>query len=223
MSFIIGEMSQPTSNAPDIDPGAYVGPFVQLLDLGTHWNKPFSAGQKGAYRKRLRLGWELPEVLNEDGKPIIMGRTFYNVNMGSEAKPTDWAKFLKGWLGKELSPELDLSKKLGSSSTLIFTLEKKADKDRLVLSSASPLRPGVKHPAPVNNLITFSATPECFDNDLAKLPDWIQAIIKESVEYRVHMGKELADIYAEDGADISEPRKDADKGFDEILDDDIPL
>ena len=74
--------------------GTHVARCVQLIDLGTQYSDFY---KKSAHK--ILLGWELPNELQDDGKPFLVWRR-YTLSLSDKS---NLRKDLKSWRGREFT------------------------------------------------------------------------------------------------------------------------
>src|SRR5882762_487573 len=91
--------------------GTHTGVCYMVVDIGTQEND-FQGEKKIA--RQVVIGWELPEELTDDGKPLSVIKT-YTLSFHEKAS---LAKDYKAWLKQPNALKFDLSKLIGAGCNL---------------------------------------------------------------------------------------------------------
>ena len=160
--------------------GTTIGRCVKLIDIGT---------QKGEYqgqttiRRQCIIGWELPNVLMEEGdhagQPFVISK-FYTASLSEKA---NLRKDLQLWRGKEFTSDelkgFDASSILGKTCMLSIIHN---DKGKARVGGVMACPRGIEIPAQVNKNVFFSL--DDFDQRaFDALTDGIKKLIMASPEY----------------------------------------
>jgi hypothetical protein len=175
-------MKQPEGKDWVLPPvGPTLGICYQIIDLGTH--KTTWEGQEKSQQK-IRLTWELPSRLMEDGRPFVISRE-YTLSMAANA---NLRADVEAWLGVAMEDgeawEFDIADMAGVAATISVVHNKSKDgtKTYANVGAIMPVMEGMPVPELVNDMTVFNLdhfTQEAFD----KLPEFIQKKIKESQEW----------------------------------------
>ncbi|HEY4759348.1 MAG TPA: hypothetical protein VIH42_02080 [Thermoguttaceae bacterium] len=153
--------------------GTHIARCYMVVDLGSQ-NTPFGAKHK------IRVGWEFPNELMEDGRPFMIAKEY----TASLHPDSNLAQDLVSWRGRAFTEEelggFDIFKILGAPCmlTVIHTISKTGKQYANVKTVAS-LPKGTVKPEPVNDLISFSLdAPD--EDQFSKLPEWLSKKINRS-------------------------------------------
>ena len=182
---IYAEVSNTVSTpAPE---GNHVARAVSMIDMGTQKNKfdPSKADQR-----KVRISFELPDELREDGKPFIVSQKF-TLTMHEKGS---LRKFLQSWRGKPFSEDeakrFNISVLLGKPCLLNIIHEtKEAGKTYANIASVATLPKGMNAPAQITPTLEFSLSPgDYVQAEYDALPDFMREEIALSPEYRAQQG-----------------------------------
>lgn len=128
--------------------GTHAAICVQVIDMGQQWSDFYKK-----HSHKCLLGWEIPEHLQEDGKPfMVFQRYTVSLHENSALRP-----HLESWRGKRFTKEeLDgfaLSKIAGAPCMLSVTHSD--DGKYANVSGVMALPKGVEKPVPVRDVIVF--------------------------------------------------------------------
>lgn len=186
-------MKAPVGNNTDFQPapsGAHPAILTQLVDLGTH-EAEFNGKTKQLRKVRMVFELHGEDTLADDGKPMVVGRTFTLSNYESAAL----RGFIEGWRGRAFTEqeamEFDYKVMLGQPCILNITHNKSHDGKRTYanIDSAMRLMKGMAAPVQVNPSLYFymgtdeSGFAEYEPEVLHQLPEWLKEIIWKSPEY----------------------------------------
>jgi hypothetical protein len=161
---------------PKAPAGTHVARCYQVIDLGHQkivWNN------QEKWQPKVLLTWEiLGEERMEDGRPFAVSSRFtLSLSEKSALRP-----ILEAWRGKPFTKEeadgFDVKKVLGAYCMLNVVHNQVGDKTYANVAAVMALPKGMPKPAPVNQDLYFNLD----DGDMAKLPDWLQNIVKKSKE-----------------------------------------
>lgn len=154
--------------------GTHTGVCFLIADIGT---------QEETYeglitqKRKLYFGWELPEELTDDGKPIIV----YKDYLLSFNEKSNLLKVYKSWT-KEQNPQkfnLDQFLGMGCNLTIAHTSGGNAK-----VTGVSALKASEKVPFLVNEPVLYDlAAPS--NDALSRLPNFIKEKITNSPEFKV--------------------------------------
>lgn len=155
--------------------GTHIGRCYMVVDLGLQ-DTPFGAKHK------IRVGWELPTELMEDGRPFSVGKEY----TASLHPDSGLAQDLVSWRGRSFTDEelagFDVFKILGAPCMLtVIHNTSKNGKTYANVKSVTALPKTVTCPEPVNEKIAFSLE-EPNDVMFQKLPEWIRNRINRGNE-----------------------------------------
>jgi hypothetical protein len=154
--------------------GLHSGICVMVVDLG-HQSTPFGI------KPKVLIGWELPEVLMDDGKPYVITRQFG----ATLSKQGALRPIIDAWRGRGLTAEearsFDLSKLVGKPCKLLIQ-HVNTDDGKTYANVQAAIKPEVNQPTVAQSELLF------YDHDQPnlvvkpKLPAWIQKLIDGAVE-----------------------------------------
>jgi hypothetical protein len=215
----------PKERAREIAPaGSHDATCYTVVDLGT---------QITAYgvKRQLYLAWELPQELNSNGKPFVVGK-FYTLTGDARGKLRE---DLESWFGRVFDQgeieELDLLAELtGRTGTLglVHNTTQNGQTRAQVTSIMLPRRGTAERIATVNAPITFGIEDGLDRNAYDALPEWLRNIVAKSPEYQKAVAPETAQGSTDErlkehlGKNRKKPATPAGKA-DQELDDDIPF
>lgn len=155
--------------------GTHVARCFQVIDLGhqkTMWN------HQEKWQPKILLSWELPNAKMEDGRPFaVSSRYTLSLSEKSQLRP-----LLESWRGKAFTDEeaegFDIKNVLGRYCMLGIVHNAKDGKTYVNVSAALKMPPGMEKPPAVNPDVYFNLDTD----DVTKLPEWLQSIVKKSRE-----------------------------------------
>ena len=179
----------PQTNESKFDPapaGWNIARLFAVIDLGTHFDQKWDKETH-----LVRLGFELPKVLRDDGKPFAI----YKRYTLSHHEKSRMRQDLEAWYGKKFDTALlnkaggfDLGKLLGRTAFVNITHDEGDSGTFSNISAIGPLPQGMDCPPAINPLVIFSL--QEFDQKVFDtLTDKTQEQIKQSGEYRVMTGQ----------------------------------
>lgn len=178
-----------------VEAGTYPARCVAVVDLGIQHNTFNNKDQE-----KVLLMFELPtERITVDGedKPRWLSAR-YTMSLNEKAT---LRKTLDAWRGKPFTPEellgFDLSSVINAPCMLTVTNTEKNGNTYANISGVSKLMKGMEVPALENEPIVFDMEAENAEEVKAKLPDWVQKIIEESVSWKSR--KADMDVLDDDG------------------------
>lgn len=174
--------------------GSHAAVLIRIIDIGTQ--KSEYQGKPSIRRQNI-LTWELPNELNDEGKPYIISK-FYTASLGEKANLT---KDLTSWLGKTPTPPFDPKTLLGKGCQVVVSERENSDKK--VVSTVVALPKGMALPKETVNPLIFFSLDEFDEEVFDGLSDGIQQMIMRSPEYD-------AVINGADDIDQSKPESDDD-------------
>lgn len=155
--------------------GNSVARCYALVDLGMqerHWNG------KVNYKRIVRISWELPDELMDDGRPFSITQN-YTLSLSEMA---NLRKDLESWRGQAFTDEelagFDLKNVLGAPA-MINVIHRHADNGKTYanVGSVSPLPKGLVCPDRVNDILYFSLDEPDWRDKYETLPEWLQGKI----------------------------------------------
>lgn len=169
---------------PEICPsGTHLGICIQVIDLGTVIMPKY-----GRDVTQVRITWELPDELMEDGRPFVIGRTYTLSFFKGKGRTSALREMLEGLRGKEFTKEeldqgFDFTTLLGCLCNL--GIKHETEGDRTYANLFSVQAPPKKHPRVLpGNPILFFALDEFKQEVFDKLPEFMRKRIMESHEYK---------------------------------------
>lgn len=163
--------------------GTHVARCYQFIHIGTI--KETIQGNEVELNK-IRLVFELPNELMDNGKPFSIGSDF-TLSMSPKA---NLKKFVDGMFGKSLdkqeSYDFDVESLVGKTCLLnvIHKTSKASGNVYALIAGASPLVKGMDCPEAVNQPLVFNFTDKFDIIELEMIPDFIKDKIKSSTEYK---------------------------------------
>lgn len=202
----------PRQNAPA---GTHPARCYQIIDLGTH-DKEWQGKRRKSHE--IRVSWELPDETADFGKghlePFAVHKT-YTLSLSEKA---NLRHDLENWRGKPFTEQelesFDVFAVIGVPCMVTVTHVEKNGNTYANVTAVTALPKALKasFPAPVNPTVQF-ALDEHDEAVFRSLPEFLQAIIKESDEWKQN-GAQPADDYTDN----------SDGGLsDDAADDDIPF
>lgn len=170
-----------SSTIEPVPQGTHLAVCSMLVDLGVQFNKNYNNQQR-----KVLIGWEIPEetyTFEGQQKPkMVYNRYTASLNDGSNLR-----RDLAAWRGRDFTPDelaaFDLHNIVGKSCYINVIHNDSNGRVYANISSIMALPRGTKgaelsEPALVFDLDT------AVDEDIDKLPDWIQKIVRESETYK---------------------------------------
>lgn len=178
MSLIVSEQEK---NFTPVSEGLHQAVCIGLYDVGEQYSEQF-----GKSSEKVIIQWELlDETLEIDGKEVR--RTICNTYTKSFNEKSNLRKTLKSWRGREFTPEelkaFDLRNILGVPCQLQITHSIRNEKVYANIDSVVSYPKAMPKPVPENELFAFDLDDADWQQDLAKLPEWIQNMVKASANY----------------------------------------
>lgn len=179
----------PQTNASKFEPapaGWHVARCFAVIDLGTHFDAKWDKETH-----LVRIGFELPSALREDGKPFAIYKRYTLSHHEKSRLRGD----LEAWYGMKFNTAklneaggFDLSKIIGRPAFLNIMHEQVEDTTYANIVGIGPLPKNMTCPDPINETILFSLSE--FDKAIFdKLSDKTKQQIMESGEYKVMTGQ----------------------------------
>lgn len=199
--------------APALEPENYMARLVQVIDLGVQNQRPYQ-GQEKPPAQEIMLTYELGGEFmpDDDGNPDETRPRWLSERMPMHNLKADKAKSTKRYMA--LDPKMahggDFSQLLGKACLVaVVNNEKDGRVYNNIGGVTQPLK-GVPVPELVNTPVAFDFDDPDLDVFLS-MPDWIQGIIKDALNYN---GSKLQALV--DGESTPEPET-------EETDDDFPV
>lgn len=183
MPIILPEQKQ-FEKAPS---GTHIATCYQILDLGSQIND-FGKGDEKKVQRQVRIVWELPNALMDNGLPFTIGKTYTL----SSFEGSNLVKDINAWRGKPFTiaefGAFDIEKLIGKSCLLQVTHPiSKAGKVYAKVNAIMALPSGQLSASLINKPMTFSLS--TFDkNAFEGLPEYWRNVISASPEYREIVG-----------------------------------
>ncbi|MFN7301479.1 MAG: phage replication initiation protein, NGO0469 family [Bacteroidota bacterium] len=173
--------------------GTHVAICTGLVDLGLQVNK-FDTSK--APREKVALFWTLPDVLREDGNPFVVREVYTaTLNKNKQGTPSKLRSCLDAWRGVPFTEEdlkgFDLTKILCKPCMLSIVHEEKKEGGVYAnINSVLAMMKGMPIPElPESSLILHFDTENPSLEDFQKLPEWVQNMIRQSVEWEAIFSK----------------------------------
>lgn len=150
--------------------GNHVARCYQVIDLGLQQTQ-----HNGEQRTspKVRIVWELPELLMEDGRPFTIAAT-YTLSLH---EMSNLRRDLDSWRGRPFSPEelaqFDLFTIIGAAALVNVIHNQVGDKTYANVGSITPLPKSMECPPAVNPTVQFSLD-EYDEKVFQSLPDWLR-------------------------------------------------
>lgn len=194
--------SSPAANHTPAPEGTHFARCVQMVDLGTQKNT-FDPSKPD--RRMVRISFELPDELREDGKPHLVSQKFA---LTMHEKST-LRKQLQSWRGKPFTEDearrFDISVLLAKPCLLnVIHAAKEGGKVYANIASISPLVKGMPQVAQITPTLELSLTAEDFRQDVYDtLPDFLKEEIAASPEYQQLQAPKGEPVTADEDAEMS--------------------
>ena len=172
--------------------GNHIARCYAVVDLGMQ--KSTWQGVESEKRK-VRISWELPEALMEDGRPFSVSAN-YTLSLSEKA---NLRKDLQSWRGREFTEQelagFDLFTVLGVAAMVNVVHNSKDNKTYANVGAVTPLPNGMQAPPPVNSVLKFSLD-EHTEEEWQALPDWLQKKINRDAQslHAVHSQEAPSDF-----------------------------
>lgn len=154
--------------------GTHTGICYMVIDIGTQVVS--FPGDEDKAVKQIMLGWELPDELTDDGKPLSIMKT-YTLSFNEKAS---LAKDYKAWT-KETAPKtFNLSKLIGLGCNLNIG---HTSGGNAKVTGVSALKASETVPILSRDSILFDMR-QPQDKEMSKIPDFIKDKIGNSPEYQ---------------------------------------
>jgi hypothetical protein len=185
MSLVVNSKGE-GSKFPPISEGAQRAVCYAVVDIGE---------QKVVFEKNERsvdqvvVIWELPdEVVETDDGPIV--RTISKTYTKSLHEKSALYKDLRSWRGKEFTKEeldaFDLKNIIGAPCLLNIVHKTKGDNVYANIASIMSLPKGMERPKLTRDPLVFDMD-EATEEDVSKLPEWLQRKVKDSLTWKERM------------------------------------
>ncbi len=162
--------------------GTHTAVCFMVADVGTQITKFENEDPKPT--PQIMLGWELPEELTEDGKPMIVYKT-YTLSFNEKAS---LAIHYKAWMKEPNATKFNLSKLIGAGCNLTIG---RTTGDNAKVVSVSALKASEKVPLVTNGKLEFYLKkPDPLALDY--LPKFIVEKIEASPEWKAYKASALA-------------------------------
>ena len=195
MSLTLSEKSN--AGYDPIPAGTHIAVCCAMVDIGSQWSEQY----KNASRK-VMIGWEIPgETITIDGEE--RPRTIYKRYTASLNPKARLRKDLEAWRGKAFTDQelaaFDLVKIVGTGCMLTVIHREFNSKIYSDVAGVSSLIRGIDPPNLSEPALVFDLD-SASDEDINKLPEWIQKLVKNSETYkeRTVQAPELEEIPPED-------------------------
>lgn len=195
MSLTLSEKSN--AGYDPIPAGTHIAVCCAMVDIGSQWSEQY----KNASRK-VMIGWELPgETINIDGEE--RPRTIYKRYTASLNPKARLRKDLEAWRGQAFTDQelaaFDLVKIVGKGCMLSVIHREYNSKIYADVAGVTAIPKGLGAPDLSEPALVFDLD-SASDEDIEKLPEWIQKLVKNSETYkeRTVQAPELEEIPPED-------------------------
>jgi hypothetical protein len=168
--------------------GMHLGILISVIDLGTHMEQ-FPGSPKPQARHKVKLTWEIPGELMENGKPFIVSKDYL---LSLNAKAT-LRKHLESWRNKPLTEAeakagITLDTLLGRPAQInVMHVPTSTGGTYAKITGVFKPPQGLDIPKMENEPLYF-ALDNFDDNVFAKLPQRIRDSISETPEYKLATG-----------------------------------
>lgn len=189
------KVSEDSTQFPILEAGEHLGICYSIVDAGTREEQYMDNPPK--LRKLIFVTWEIPALTLDDGRPKATGKK-YTASLNENSA---LYKDLVTWRGKPFTNEelksFDVSKMIGAPANLhVEHYEDKNGKKRAGLKAI--FKPDVfKTTETINDPVIFDLDVYCefvsgstdeatvaMSETFDKIPEWLQEIIKDSIEYK---------------------------------------
>lgn len=183
-----------TKKYEPVSAGTHTAVCYSVIGIGTQMNERYNSAHK-----QLVIMWEIcDETIQIDGedKPKVLSKTY----TASLNEKSNLRKDLEGWRGKAFSPEelrgFDMQNILGKACLISVITEEKNGRQFAKISSISSLPKGMgKDITAVNDLRMFDICDNpTVSQEFAELPEWIQKMCQESMEWANYESEEKGDL-----------------------------
>lgn len=173
--------------------GTHVARCFSVIDIGTQAG---SFNGKPTMKRKVRIVWELCNEKMDDGKPLIISKTYTATLTENSALRDD----LQSWRGKPFTSEelagFELKNILGAACMITVIHEPRKDGKSGVydnIKSVSALPKGLTATAVVNEKVSFCIVgpngEDTFEKAIYdKFPDWLKKKICDSPEGKKKIG-----------------------------------
>ena len=200
MSLMASQESNVTK-FPPLEAGTYLARSYGLIDLGTQHSDAYDKDQH-----KILIMWELPTETfeTENGIETRVLSKQYTCSLSDNA---NLRKDLEAWRGKKFTEDelrgFDLRKVIGVPCQLSVVPTEKNGKTYTNIGAVVSIPKGTTVPEMVHSKVIFDIDEEGAFQAMEILPEWIQARIKESVEYKRNLEKPLPEVTADDFQDVT--------------------
>jgi len=183
----------PSKQFTPLSAGAHVSRCFSVVDLGTQ-QVEYQGTKKS--QQKLRVSWEVPDELTEDGKPMVISKTF----TASMHERGTFRKYLTGWRGRDFTDaeikRFELKALLGKPAIVTVAHNVRNEKVYADITNISPLLKGQIAPEQINETIWFDLT--AFDQSTyEKLSKYVQETIAKSPEFQQYVGNAFSSSHIE--------------------------
>jgi hypothetical protein len=127
-------------------------------------------------KEKVVLGWEIPEQLTDDGRPLIIYSTYTN----SMHEKSNLRRDIENWRGKKLTDDesraFDLRNVLGHPCQLSIVHNENNSRTYANVQAVTGIPKGLPVAEAVNDVICFDLDA---DGDVSILPDWLQRKVSD--------------------------------------------
>lgn len=169
--------------------GNHAARVCEIVFIGTVHSE-FKGVAKDA--PQIKIGLEIPSELREDGLPYVVSTMPITLSMNKKAH---FRKLVQGIMAltPETEKEFDTEQLMGATC-LVNVIHTPSKKDASVLyaniTGTSPLIKGMEVPAAITPVFNFDVNTSALE-DLDKLPEFIQNLVKGTPEYAARVNNGL--------------------------------
>jgi|TARA_R110000823_G_scaffold155795_2_gene286500 hypothetical protein len=149
--------------------GTHLARCYLMVDIGLQ-ETPYGDKEK------VVLGWEIPEQLTDDGRPLIIYSTYTN----SMHEKSNLRRDIESWRGKKLTEDesraFDLRAVLGHPCQLSIVHNENNNRMYANVQAVIGIPKGLPVAEAINDVICFDLDA---DGDVSILPDWLQRKVSD--------------------------------------------
>lgn len=179
------------SDYPPIEGGTYQAVCYSVVDLGTQFNEHFNKSLH-----KVIITWEIPELrieIEKDNKKQDLPRAISKIYTLSLHEKSNLCKDLVAWRGKSFTTEelegFDVLTILGANCLLQIIQEERGGTTYANVAGVSKLMKNMPKVKSESDAVTYEMKTDGWDIP-EKVPDWIQQMIKKSIEYKTFHDEE---------------------------------
>ena len=185
---------------PPLEAGTYLARAYGLIDLGMQHSDAYDKDQH-----KILIMWELPTetIETESGTDTRVLSKQYTCSLSDNA---NLRKDLEAWRGKKFTEDelrgFDLRKVIGVPCQLSVVPTEKNGKTYTNIGAVVSIPKGTSVPEGTHSKIIFDLDEEGAFQAMEILPEWIQARIKESENYKKFIDHPMPDVPADEFEDV---------------------